>query len=78
MTEDRTTGMRNPMNRKSPTGSAALTGLKVAASLLFLTGTLLAADPVVSNVQGLQRPGTKLVDITCGVTATALKLTHDE
>jgi uncharacterized repeat protein (TIGR02543 family) len=61
--------MRKPMNRKSPSGSAALTGLKVAASLLFLTGTLLAADPVVSNVQGLQRPGTKLVDITYDVTA---------
>jgi hypothetical protein len=57
------------MNRKSPRDSAALTGLKVAASLLFLTSTLLAADPVVSNVQGLQRPGTKLVDITCDVTA---------
>ena len=57
------------MNRKSPRGSAALTGLKVVASLLFLTGTLLAADPVVSNVQGLQRPGTKLVDITYDVTA---------
>jgi uncharacterized repeat protein (TIGR02543 family) len=57
------------MNRKSPSGSAALTGLKVVASLLFLTSTLLAADPVVSNVQGLQRPGTKLVDITYDVTA---------
>ena len=57
------------MNRKSPRGSAALTGLKVVASLFFLTGTLLAADPVVSNVQGLQRPGTKLVDITYDVTA---------
>jgi hypothetical protein len=61
--------MRNPMNRKSPHGSATLTGLKVFASLLFLTGTLLAADPVVSNVQGLQRPGTKLVDISYDVTA---------
>jgi formylglycine-generating enzyme required for sulfatase activity len=61
--------MRKPMNRKSPRGAAALTGLKVAASLLFLTGTLLAADPVVSNVQGLQRPGTKLVDISYDVTA---------
>jgi hypothetical protein len=69
LTADRTAGMRKPMNRKSPSGSAALTGLKVAASLLFLTGTLLAADPVVSNVQGLQRPGTKLVDITYDVTA---------
>ena len=57
------------MNRKSPRGSAALTGLKVVASLVFLTGTLLAADPVVSNVQGLQRPGTKLVDISYDVTA---------
>jgi hypothetical protein len=57
------------MNRKSPHGLAALTCLKVAASLLFLTGTLLAADPVVSNVQGLQRPGTKLVDISYDVTA---------
>jgi uncharacterized repeat protein (TIGR02543 family) len=61
--------MRKPMNRKSPSGSAALTGLKVVASLLFLTGTLLAAEPVVSNVQGQQRPGTKLVDITYDVTA---------
>jgi hypothetical protein len=64
------------MHRKSPHQSAALTGLKVVASLVFLTGTLLAADPVVSNVQGQQRPGTNLVDITSGVTATALKLTH--
>jgi hypothetical protein len=61
--------MRNPMNRKSPPGSAALTGLKVVASLLFLTSTLRAADPVVSNVQGLQQPGTKLVDITYDVKA---------
>jgi hypothetical protein len=57
------------MNRKSPSGSAALTCLKVVASLVFLSSTLLAADPVVSNVQGLQRPGTKLVDITYDVTA---------
>jgi formylglycine-generating enzyme required for sulfatase activity len=61
--------MRNPMNRKSPRGSATLTGLKVVASLVFLSSTLLAADPVVSNVQGLQRPGSKLVDITYDVTA---------
>jgi hypothetical protein len=56
------------MNRKSPTGSAGRTGLKVVASLRFLSSTLLAADPVVSNVQGLQRPGTKPVDISYDVT----------
>ena len=61
--------MREPMHRKSPHQSATLTGLKVVASLVFLSSTLLAADPVVSNVQGLQRPGTKLVDITYDVTA---------
>lgn len=47
----------------------AMTALKAVASLLFLTSTLLAADPVVSNVQVLQRPGTNLVDITYDVTA---------
>ncbi len=57
------------MNRKSPPGPAALTGLKAVASLLFLTGTLLAADPVVSNVQVQQRQGTRLVDIGYDVTA---------
>jgi hypothetical protein len=53
--------MREPMHRKSPHQSAALTGLKVVASLVFLSSVLLAADPVVSNVQGLQRRATKLV-----------------
>jgi hypothetical protein len=67
--------MRNPMNRKSPHGLAALTCLKVAASLHFLSSTLLAADPVVSNVQGLQRPGTNLVDISYDVEATLFGLT---
>jgi formylglycine-generating enzyme required for sulfatase activity len=57
------------MHRKSLHGSITLKGLKVIASLLLLSGKLLAADPVVSNVQGQQRPGTKLVDITYDVTA---------
>jgi hypothetical protein len=70
--------MREPMHRKSPPESAALTGLKVVASLVFLSSALLAADPVVSNVQGQQRPGTKLVDISYGITSTALKQTNDK
>jgi hypothetical protein len=57
------------MHRKSPHGPITLTALKVVASLLFLSAKLLAADPVVSNVQCQQRPGTKLVDITYDVTA---------
>jgi hypothetical protein len=37
---------------------------------------LLAADPIVSNLTAVQRAGTKLVDITCDVTDTALELTQ--
>jgi uncharacterized repeat protein (TIGR02543 family) len=40
-----------------------------ALTILGTITTAIAADPVVSNVQGLQRPGTKLVDITYDVTA---------
>jgi formylglycine-generating enzyme required for sulfatase activity len=61
--------MSSIMHRKSLHGSITLKGLKVIASLLLLSGKLLAADPVVSNVQGQQRPGTKLVDISYDVTA---------
>ncbi len=57
------------MNRKLTRDSAALTALKVFASLLFLTGTLLAAHPAVMNVTAVQRAGTALVDITYDVTA---------
>jgi hypothetical protein len=32
--------------------------------MLLLPGLLSAAAPVVSNVRGVQRPGTKLIDIT--------------
>ena len=40
-----------------------------ALALLVSVDSAAAADPVVSNVQGLQRPGTKLVDISYDVTA---------
>ena len=40
-----------------------------AFALLVSVDSAAAADPVVSNVQGLQRPGSKLVDISYDVTA---------
>ena len=43
--------------------------LPICAVLGAMTSSIWAADPVVSNVKGLQRPGTKLVDITYDVTA---------
>jgi hypothetical protein len=53
----------------SYSSSTSFRWLAALAAAVFLPSTLLAADPVVSNVQGLQRPGTKLVDISYDVTA---------
>lgn len=49
-----------------------------ALAILSTFATAFAADPVVSNLTPAQRPGTKLVDATCGVTATTFELTHAE
>ena len=43
--------------------------LPVCAILCAMTSSIWAADPVVSNIFAVQRPGTKLVDITYDVTA---------
>jgi len=43
--------------------------LAVGFALLVSIASAAGAEPVVSNVQGLQRPGTKLVDISYDVTA---------
>jgi uncharacterized repeat protein (TIGR02543 family) len=53
----------------SYSSSTSFRWLAALAAAVFLPSTLLAADPIVSNVQGLQRPGTKLVDISYDVTA---------
>jgi hypothetical protein len=50
--------------------------LPVCAILCAMTSYLWAADPVVSNISAVQRAGTKLADITCDVTDTALELTQ--
>ena len=50
--------------------------LTAALAILGTFATALAADPVVSNLTQTQRPGTKLMDTTCDVTATALEPTH--
>ena len=50
--------------------------LAAALAILGTFATALAADPVVSNLTQTQRPGTKLMDTTCDVTATALEPTH--
>ena len=52
--------------------------LTAALAILGAITTAFAADPVVSNLTKAQRPGTKLVDATCGVTATTFELTHAE
>jgi len=69
LTERVTKETINTMNPKSPLLLIALKGLTGFAALLFLSSALWGADPVVSNIQPLQRPGTKLVDITYDVTA---------
>jgi hypothetical protein len=41
-----------------------------------MTSSIWAADPVVSNISAVQRAGTKLLDFTFDVTATAFDLTQ--
>ncbi len=41
----------------------------IAALAIGLSSSLFAAEPVVSNVNGVQRAGSKLVDIAYDVTA---------
>ena len=49
-----------------------------ALGIISAFATAFAADPVVSNLTQAQRPGTKLVDATCDVTAPTFELTHAE
>ena len=49
-----------------------------ALAILGAITNLLAADPLVSNLTAAQRPGTKLVDTTCDVTAPDFELNHAE
>jgi hypothetical protein len=50
--------------------------LRLCAILGAMTSLIYAADLVVSNIFAVQRAVTKLVDITCDVTATASDLTQ--
>jgi hypothetical protein len=46
------------------------------AALLASMSPALTADPFASNLTTAKRPETRLVDITCDATATALELTQ--
>jgi len=53
----------------SPSLRSSFRWIAALAVAIGLSPSLFAAEPVVSNVNGVQRPGTKLVDITYDVTA---------
>jgi hypothetical protein len=46
------------------------------AAMLASLSPALTADPFASNLTAAKRPETRLADITCDVTATALELTQ--
>ena len=49
-----------------------------ALAILGTITTAIAVDPVVSKLTQTQRPGTKLMDTTCDVTAPTFELNHAE